>query len=221
MKKIYNDDESKFPEMLKDLKELPKIKAPDNFEYNLMTRIHNKNFGAVEKERPQFNWIKFLAPSAVVASAIILFFIFLPSSQENNNQLLQQTKLQDKQSEVNNPLSAKNELNNQQPVASDNKLQSNSSSLLGSNNQTLKSRTLSPLNDSRSIKLDDYISGANKNQSNTNRGNIVNNGEEPSQYDGFIVSEKPDKKTLDRYRAVVDSIKKAQLKADSLKKVQK
>ena len=221
MKKIYNEEENNFSELMNDLRDLPKIKAPDNFEYNLMTRIQNKNFGAVEKERPHFNWIKFLAPSAVVVSAIILFFIFLPSSQENNNQLLQQSKLQGQQSEVSNPSPVKNELNNQQPVVSDNKLQSNSSSLLGSNNQIPRPRVLSPLNDSRSIKLDDYISGANKNQSNTNRGNIVNNGEEPSQYDGFIVSEKPDKKTLERYRTVVDSIKKAQLKADSLKKVQK
>lgn len=221
MKKIYNEEENKFSKMLKDLKDLPKIKAPDNFEYNLSTRIQNKNFGKVEKTEPQFNWIKFLAPSAAVASVIILFFIFLPSSQENNNQLLQQTKLQDNQSAVNNSLSAKNELDNQQSVPSNIKVQPNSSSLLGSNNQAVKPSTRSPLNDSRSIKLDDYISGANKNQSNTNRGNIVNNGEESSQYDGFVVSEKPDKKTLERYRAVVDSIKKAQLKADSLKKVQK
>ncbi|MEK6553237.1 MAG: hypothetical protein AABZ54_07300 [Bacteroidota bacterium] len=221
MKKIYNDEENKFSELLNDLKDLPKIKAPDNFEYNLMTRIQNKNFGMVEKERPQFNWVKFLAPSAVVVATIILIFIFLPSSQETNNQLLQQTKLPDNQSAVNNSLSAKNELKNQQSIPSSTKLQSNSSVLLGSNDQTTKPSVRSPLYDSRSIKLDDYISGSNKNQSNTNRGNIVNNGEEPSQYDGFIVSEKPDKKTLERYRAVVDSIKKAQLKVDSLKKIQK
>ena len=79
MKKIYNDEENKFSELLNDLKDLPKIKAPDNFEYNLMTRIQNKNFGTVEKERPQFNLVKFLAPSAVVVATIILIFIFLPS----------------------------------------------------------------------------------------------------------------------------------------------
>jgi len=221
MKKIYNEEENKFSELLKDLKDLPKIKAPDNFEYNLLTRIQNKNFGKKMKEKKHFSWAKFLAPSAVVATTIILFFIFFPSSQENNNQLLQQTKLQNNQSAVNNSTSAKNELKDQQSVPSNTKLQSNSSSLLGVNNQTAKPSSRSPLYDSRAIKLDDYISGSNKNQSNTNRGNIVNNGEEPSQYDGFIVSEKPDKKTLERYRAVVDSIKKAQLKADSLKKVQK
>lgn len=221
MKKIYNNEENKFSEMLKDLKELPKIKAPDNFEYNLLTRIQNKNFGKTEKKRPQFSWVKFLAPSAVVVSAIILFFIFFPSSHENNNQLLQQTKIQDNQSAVNNSSSAKNELNNQQSNQSNTKLQSNPSVLLGSNDRAAKPGARPRINDSRSIKLDDYISGANKNQSNTNRGNIVNNGEEPSQYDGLIVSEKPDKKTLERERAVVDSIKKAQLKADSLKKVQK
>ncbi len=221
MKKIYNEEENKFSKMLKDLKDLPKIKAPDNFEYNLLTRIQNKNFGAVEKSETQFNWVKFLEPSAVVVSAIILFFIFLPSSQENNNQLLQQTKLQNNQLATDNTQSAKNELNNTQSVPSNSKMQSNSSNLLGPKGQIAQPSAPSPLYDSRSIRLDDYISGANKNQSNTNRGNIVNNGEESSPYDSFVVSEKPDKKTLERYRAVVDSIKKAQLKADSLKKVQK
>ena len=221
MKKIYTEEENKFSNLMKDLKDLPKIKAPDNFDYNLQMRIQNKNFGNPVKKRPQFSWTKFLAPSAIVATTIILFFIFFPSSKENNNQLLQQTKQQNNQSTVNNSLSAKNETKDQQSIPSNTKLQSNSSNLLGSNNQIAKPNTRSPLMDSRSIKLDDYILGSNKNQGNTNRGNIVNNGEEPSQYDGFIVSEKPDKKTLERYRAVVDSIKKAQLKADSLKKVQK
>jgi hypothetical protein len=221
MKKIYNEEENKFSNLVKDLKDLPKVKAPDNFEYNLQTRIQNKSFGKPVKEKPQFSWAKFLAPSAVVATTIILFFIFFPSSQENNNQLLQQTKLQNNQPVVSNSLSTKNELKDQRSVPSNTKLQSNSSSLLGSNNQTLKPNSKSPLYDARSIRLDDYISGTNKNHSNTNRGNIVNNGEDASQYDGFIVSEKPDKKTLERYRAVVDSIKKAQLIADSLKKIQK
>ena len=221
MKKIYDGEENKYSELLKDLKELPKIKAPDNFEYNLLTRIQNKNFGKTLKERPQFSWTKFLAPSAVVVTTIILFFIFFPSSQEDNNKLLQQTQLNNNQSVPDNSTQIQNKLNNQQPVPSNTKSQSNSSALLGSNDGATKPRALSPLYDARSIKLDDYISGSNKSQSNTNRGNIVNNGEEPSQYEGFIVSEKPDKKTLERYRAVVDSIKKAQLKADSLKKIQK
>ncbi len=221
MKKIYNDEENKYSKLLKDLKELPKIKSPDNFEYNLLTRIQNKNFGKMIIERPQFSWAKFLAPSAVVVTTITLFFIFFPASQENNNQLLQQTKPGNNQSVTDKTTQDQIKLNSQQSVSPNQKLQPNSSVLLESNNQTAKQSVRSPFYDSRSIRLDDYISGSNKNQSNTNRGNIVNNGEEPSRYDGFIVSEKPDKKTLERYRAVVDSIKKAQLKADSLKKVQK
>ena len=49
-KKDYNID-SKQSKLIEDLKSLPKIKAPENFEYNLMTRIQNQNFGDVKKER--------------------------------------------------------------------------------------------------------------------------------------------------------------------------
>ena len=62
MKTIYNEKQNKHSEMIKDLQNLPKIETPENFEYNLMTRIKNKNFGNVEKDKPVFNWVRFLAP---------------------------------------------------------------------------------------------------------------------------------------------------------------
>ena len=67
--------ESKQSKLIEDLKSLPKIKAPENFEYNLMTRIQNQNFGDVKKERMPFNLVKFLAPSAVVVTGLIIFFL--------------------------------------------------------------------------------------------------------------------------------------------------
>ena len=80
MNELYNREEQKFSNLLSDLKKLPKIEAPDNFEFNLMTRIENKNFGQVEEERPKFNLLKFLAPSAAVLATVLLFFIFYPVS---------------------------------------------------------------------------------------------------------------------------------------------
>ena len=63
MKKNYDDHENYFPDLKKDLKNLPKVNAPENFEFNLMTRIQNKNFGTMEDKRTKFSWIKFLTPA--------------------------------------------------------------------------------------------------------------------------------------------------------------
>ena len=76
MNNFYNE-EKKYSKLVNDLKNLPHIKAPENFEFNLMTRIENKNFGDSKiPKTTSFNIFKFLAPSAIVLTAFILFFIF-------------------------------------------------------------------------------------------------------------------------------------------------
>ena len=71
-KKVQNiNGENQYKDVIKLLKELPKIKAPDNFELNLMTRIHNKNF-EVERDKPnQFTVWGFLKPAVVVTSMAV------------------------------------------------------------------------------------------------------------------------------------------------------
>ena len=90
MNNIYNTEDSKQTDLLKDLKALPKINAPENFEFNLMTRIQNKNFGLVEDEKPTFNFIKVFAPSAAVVTVIILFFVFYPQGDQIQKQIAKQ-----------------------------------------------------------------------------------------------------------------------------------
>ncbi len=222
MKTIYNENETKNSKLIKDLQNLPKVKTPENFEYNLITRIKNKNFRKLEEEKQSFNWIKFLAPSAVVVTAIILLFIFLPSSQQIDNPLLNPAQKLDSQSivsnsvEVGSDLAKKNSNQNNNSVASS----GNSGSSLNSSNSQNRANTRFPLSTTGSVSLDDYISGSSR-QRNMQRGNIVNSGSEPMPYNGFFISEKPDQNTLNKYRAQVDSLRKAQMKADSLKKALK
>ena len=79
-----------------------------------------------------------------------------------------------------------------------------------------------PINRSRSIALDDYISGDTEQSNSMQRGNVVNEGEQaPSLgFDGFFVRQKPDKEMIEKYRAALDSTNKAKMKADSIKKAQ-
>jgi len=221
MNTIYNNEnEDKFSELKKDLKELPKVNAPENFEYNLMTQIKNKNFGKVEETRPNFSLIKFLAPSAVVVAAVILFFIFLPASNQNNIQQTNPSQKLDSPANFNKSLAEKKTATDQKITIPANSDQSSASSI--ANNIPTRVKTRIPIsNDPRAIKLDDYISGESANQKDLGRGNIVNGGNDQSEPDGFFIKGNPDSKTLAKYRAKLDSVKKAQMKADSLKKIQK
>ena len=99
MSEFYNNkEEEKFSNLLSDLKKLPKIEAPENFEFNLMTRIQNRNFTPVEEERQKFNIFKFLAPSVAVLATAVLFFIFYPQQKEIQTQLAEKQNITDTQS---------------------------------------------------------------------------------------------------------------------------
>ena len=222
MSEFYNNEEQKFSSLLSDLKKLPKIEAPENFEFNLMTRIENKNFGQVEEERPKFNLLKFLAPSAAVLATVLLFFIFYPQENEIPTQIANQPKTTDSQSIVGNSANK----NFESLFSTDEKKSSNQKRevvTLPNQNIAQNPQAVKPpvqFNQRRSVAVDDYISGANSNQNSAVRSNIVNSGDEPL-VDGFLIEKKTDKKTIEKFRSELDSLKKAQTKADSLKKARK
>ncbi len=219
MSKFYKNEEEKFSKLVSDLKTLPKIEAPDNFEFNLMTRIQNKNFGEIRDTRPTFNWFKFLAPSAAVMATVLLFFIFYPQREEIPTQIANQPQLIDSQALAGKSSDKKFEslFSTEDKKASPKKNEEYSTPNPNTaQNQLAGKRTL-PLNQRRSVAVDDFISGANSNQNPSARSSIVNSGDEP-MVNGFRVENKLDKKTIEKFRAELDSLKKAQLKADSLKK---
>ncbi len=222
MNNIYNENNMKNSELIKDLKNLPKIQAPENFEYNLMTRIENRNFEKTEAEKTNFNWAKFFAPSAVVVTVVILFFLLMPQSRQNDNKFASNDKNIESQALVDNSAALKNEILNKSGNENANK------SAAGTEKRSLEKPNPNspqpvgriPFGYSRSVSLDDYIKGAN-NQDNLIQGNVVNSGETPSSFDGFFLVEKPDQNTLKKERARIDSLKNAKAKADSLKRLKK
>jgi len=212
------DIESKNSRLVEELKSLPKVKAPENFELNLMTRIQNQNFGEIKEEKQRFSYFKFLAPSAVVVTAFIVFFIFFYPSQQRINNFQPQPVVSDSQGSV---ASVKTELAQNNPeskksVAFEQKSTSNSASQQSNSNIAKY-----PINRNRSVSLDDYISGESERSSNVQQGNVVNSGEDSPNFDRFFVRQKSDKETIAKYRSVIDSLKKAEMRADSIKKAQK
>lgn len=228
MNNHYNDNESSSSKLIEELKKLPKIQAPDDFEFNLMTRIQNQNFGNVEESRPKFNLIKFLAPSAVVAAAVLLFFIFYPKTQElpvpKDSQAIQSFSAPTNVASKTEAAASKDLALNETAKKSGEEfsIRKNDNTNQGVVAQPSGTNKMDELLHNRnSVSLDAYISGENSNQRNLSRGSIVASEEQTPDFDGFFVKQKMDNATLKRYREVVDSLKKAQLKLDSLKKASK
>ncbi|NMB82737.1 MAG: hypothetical protein GYA14_13065 [Ignavibacteria bacterium] len=88
------------------------------------------------------------------------------------------------------------------------------------NDAVVKPSSKYPIFNSRSVAVDEYINGENK-RKNTFQGNVVKGGENVPEFDGFFIREEADKNTIERYRAMIDSVKKAQAKADSLKRAKR
>ena len=71
-----NDEEKKYEKLINDLKNLPSIKAPENFEADILRQIHSS-----KRDKKESFWKKIftpgkLVPAAVaIASAIIIFIV--------------------------------------------------------------------------------------------------------------------------------------------------
>ncbi len=78
-------DDNQYSELKKLLNEIPKVNAPDNFEFNLMTKIQNKNFEVKsEKKKTIFSWA--LTPAlGFAASVFLILFLFTGNEDLDNN----------------------------------------------------------------------------------------------------------------------------------------
>jgi len=85
MSKEKYTDESEFRELKKLLKDLPKVNTPDNFEFNLMTKIQNKSFEVKsEKKKSWLTWS--LTPAITFAmSVFLIFFVFTGEEESEDN----------------------------------------------------------------------------------------------------------------------------------------
>ena len=227
------DIEEGYSKILNDLRNLPKINAPDNFEFNLMTRIRNENFGNLKEEKPQFNIIKFLAPSAVVVTAFLVFFLFLmQNDNQNDNPLMSEpTEISvnaqgaNQQNDIAAPGETLSKNHSDLNTGTSAEGKPNERKLNGfvhPNDVVIKPDEKYPIDRNRSIALDDYISGDTEQTTTVQRGNVVNSDQQTSDnFDGFLIRQKPDKALIAKYRAMIDSAQESQMRADSIKNARK
>jgi hypothetical protein len=100
---IQNDDEVRYINIIKLLKQLPKVTAPPNFESDLMRRINSGNFQ--ENYRSRW-WDKLFLPSRLIPAAafalsILAVFYFLNfNSVDHENPFLVKPKIRETVSEA-------------------------------------------------------------------------------------------------------------------------
>ena len=97
------NDEKKYEDVIKALKGLQEVKAPENFEADLQRRINSEIFQ--KKEKKSF-WQNIFAPAklipslGLVATAIVIFFVVETNSEEMDNPFLIEPRVREDVIEV-------------------------------------------------------------------------------------------------------------------------
>jgi hypothetical protein len=223
MKKNNQIEKDKEFQKLKSLlQELPKIEAPDNFEYNLMTRIQNKSFEIKsENKKNIFFWV-YTPAFALVASVVLVFFIFTdsdldsedpwniqpklrPELQSSNS--LEDDKLQVKEQESNlgstidtreSLVKVKSSKQIQKPTAEGKEIAANQ-----------QSQPVYPFNKSESVDLHQLLKDEESKTLNNGipQPKLANKHNPKSQFDGFFLRQVEAAARKESLRIQEDSLK--------------
>lgn len=195
-KKFYDDNN--FKDLLNDLKNLPKIDTPDDFEFKLMAKIQNKNFGSSNQES-EFTLIKFLKPALSLVGVLLIFFVFTLVNQNQKSDDLIKSNINNKVGSV-----ADSQLNqNQKDKTSSafNSVEKSEKPQVAENNK--KAFNFS----SKTIDIDSELK--NTNQSSVNEHGVLAGSKE---FDGFGIGIPVKNKALDSMKQKIDSIRNSQKK---------
>jgi hypothetical protein len=211
----YNFNDDQFEHVTKLLRDLPKVKATDNFEYNLKVKIENRNFDLNTSERKSFSaWKIFVPATGLVAASVFSFFFFNNSTEIFENPFQIKPKLRTEISS--NILSAadfsKNLKINENDVVIATKLKpmvkKQKFKRKIQNKQSIASNINLPFDTSNSTDLDEAISKSNSKRNIDRRASLANAGNQSTRFDGFFLGEEVDKEYVEAMRARMDSLKK-------------
>lgn len=202
-KKFYNNNEVENSEVIKLLKNLPKIKAPANFEFNLSTRIQNGNFD-IPKENQMPKWLTWsLGPIAAIAlSAVVFIFVFSNSAFQTENLLMQNPELRQSVNTVSNS-KVPTSNGNLSKVA---ETEQNLKAVIEPNDVVIQRKPQFPFNDANSVNLDNYMNGENGNAQNVGNIQTVSGGQASVNFNGFGIPVKTNPKQLAAMRKQIDSL---------------
>jgi len=218
----YNFKDDQFKDVSKILKDLPKVNAPDNFEYNLKVKIDNNNFGLSTGNEKTFSWWKVFVPaSGLVAASVFSFFFFSNSSEKLENPFQLQPILRTEiSSNILNATGLGNFLNESYKI-NDNDVvvetitkpepTTKKNDLVASEVKSYslaREKVVLPFDTSNSTDLDAAIGNKNNRRNIDRRASLANAGSPNASFNGFYLGQEVDKKYVEAMKARIDSLKK-------------
>ncbi len=221
-KKNHIEDEKEFEKLQTLLKDLPRMEAPDNFEYNLMTKIHNKNFDIKsEKKKSIFFWV-YTPTFALVASVILVFFVFTDNDIDTDDTWNIQPKLRPELQSPQILNSNAKQIEEQETIGKQSNSKRKTSSKVNPSVQmkestgekkniavNQKSQPVYPFDKSESVDLDQLL----KDESSTPNNGIAQpqlageNDASESQFNGFFIRQIEAEARKESLRVQEDSLK--------------
>ncbi len=200
-------DDNEFNELKKLLKDLPRVEAPDNFEFNLMTKIQNKSFEIKsEKKKSWLSWS--LTPAIAFATSVFLIFFIFSGREESSddpwNTLPQ--LMEEKVAEVENPNIDKREVDKPQLNKEIAKIRT-SQNLATSNNVKKEF----PFEEKTSINFDEYLQSDAEQSSDVGAQLAGSQDSKTSPFDGFFLRQRRDTQKMDSIKKGKDSLQQKEL----------
>jgi len=202
-KKFYNNNDTNNSEVIKLLKNLPKIKAPENFEFKLSTRIQNGNFDLPKEQRIP-KWLTWsLGPIAALAlSAVVFIFVFSNSQFQTDNLLMQKPELRQYINTVKNSKEQKSNGTFSKVAKTEQGLKA----VIEPNDVVIQRKPQFPFNDANSVNLDNYVNRANGTARNIGSIQTVSGGQTSINFNGFGIPVKTNPKQLEAMKKQIDSL---------------
>ena len=219
-----NTNDEQFKETIEALQNLNKVTAPDNFEFNLMVKINNRQFEKKHYAESNRKVVWILPPAAaVVLSSVFLFIILSSPSEDFQNPLVTppvlRAEYQPESPAKKGPVEyyAK-ETNSSKASVRDTREMTEDAITLPSeetnyrvvvqpNDVIVQEKFDLPFDNSNSVNLDSYLDGS-KSVRSTSPATLAREGGYPVfDFNGFVTRERVDRKTLEAYKNRMDSLK--------------
>ncbi len=223
-KNRYNFNESEYENIKKLLKELPKEKAADNFEYNLMVRINNGNFEQSSYNEQKISLWKIFVPASVIVTTVLLFFFILNVPEDNSENLfgtIPQLRTEIS-GNLNIPISltknifGKHKITEQDVVLTEPEIKDKSTVIkptkkTNKNSYKHQSMAALPFKFSNSTNLDVAVHNSKNRKNSTindRRASLAGMNNSNSMFYGFFLGEELDRSEVQAMKARIDSIRK-------------
>lgn len=213
-----NFNEDKFERVVKLLNELPKVKADDNFEFNLMLKIQNKNFELNTPRKISLNPWKIFIPAAAATVTFILVFFLINKEDNPDNPFQMIPKMRTEiSSNFNNSLNFLNnnrlnkEITDKDVIITKSSINEDKSinvdNQILSDNSKAEKKVEFPFDISSSTNIDEVL-GNKRSETKIDKRASLAGKNNATFFDGFFIREEVDQRYIDEMRARFDSLKK-------------